>query len=80
MLKIRELLLVVEVMSLAMHLVFQGEVESDMLHSFLREGHCAGLIFLLLDVLDHVWEPHCQAVVAARVMESGQLEISLKMD
>lgn len=71
MLQIREPLLVVEVISLAMHLVFQGEVESHMLHSFLREGLCAGLVFLLLDVLDHVWEPHCQAVVAARVMESG---------
>lgn len=80
MLQKGELLLVVEEMSLAMHLVFQGEVESDMFHSFIREGLCVGLIFLLLDVLDHVWEPHCQAVVAARVMESGQLEISLKMN
>lgn len=59
-----------------MHLVFQGEVKSDMLHSFLSEGLCAGFIFLLLDVLDHVWEPHRQAIVAARVLESGQIKLA----
>lgn len=61
-----ELLLVIEVVSLAMHLVFQGEVESPVLHSLLREDLGAGLVVLLLDVLDHVWEPHRQAVVAAK--------------
>lgn len=59
-----------------MHLVFQGEVKSGMLHSFLSEDLCAGFIFLLLDVLDHVWEPHRQAVVAARVLESGQIKFA----
>lgn len=61
------LLLVVEVVSLAMHLVLQGEVESDVLHPLVGEGLCAGVIFLLLDVLDHIREPHGQAVVAAKV-------------
>lgn len=60
-------LLVVEVVSLAMHLVLQGEVEGDVLHPLIREGLGARFIFLLLDVLDHVWEPHRQAVVAAKV-------------
>ena len=32
--------LVIEVVSLAMHLVFQCEIKSDMLHSFLGEGLC----------------------------------------
>lgn len=52
-----------------MHLVFQGEVKSDMLHSLLGEGLCARLVLLLLDVLDHVWEPHCQTIVAAEFLE-----------
>ena len=70
--ELTELLLVVEVVSLAMHLVLQGEVESDVLHLLLGEGFCAGFILLLLDVLDHVWEPHRQPVVAAKVSESGK--------
>lgn len=49
-----------------MHLVLQGEVEGDVLHPLLGEGLGAGLVLLLLDVLDHVREPHRQAVVAAR--------------
>lgn len=52
-----------------MHLVFQGEVKSDVLHSLLSEGLCAWLVLLLLDVFDHVWEPHCQTVVAAEFLE-----------
>lgn len=62
-----KLLLVIEVVSLAMHLVLQGEVESDVLHPLIGEGLCAGFIFLLLDVFDHIREPHRQAVVAAKV-------------
>lgn len=50
-----------------MHLVLQGEVESDVLHPLIGEGLCAGFIFLLLDVFDHIREPHRQAVVAAKV-------------
>lgn len=57
-----------------MHLVFQGKVKSDMLHSFLTEGLCAWLIFLLLDVLDHVREPHRQTVVAATYLELEQMK------
>lgn len=56
----------VEVVSFTVHLVFQGEVKRDVVHSLLGEGLCARLVFLFLDVLDHVWEPHRQAVVAAR--------------
>ena len=47
-----------------MDLVLQGEVEGDMLHAFLGEGLGARRILLLLEVLDHVWEPHRQAVIA----------------
>jgi len=63
----KTVLLVIEIVSLAMHLVFQGEVKSDVLHSLLSEGLCARLVFLLLDVLDHVREPDRQAVIAARL-------------
>lgn len=49
-----------------MHLVLQGEVEGDVLHPLLGEGLGARLVLLLLDVLDHVREPHRQAVVAAK--------------
>lgn len=55
---LKQKLLVVEVVSLAMHLVFQGEVKRDVLHSLLSEGLRARFIFLLLDVLDHVRKPH----------------------
>lgn len=65
-LQLTQHLLVIEVMSLAMHLVLQSKVESDVLHYFFSEGPCAGFIFLLLDVLDHIWEPHRQSVVAAK--------------
>lgn len=67
-----KLLLVVEVVSLAMHLVLQGEVEGDVLHPLLGEGLGARLVLLLLDVLDHVGEPHRQAVVAAKGGQSSQ--------
>lgn len=53
-------------MALAVHLVFQGEVEGDVLYPLLGEGLGARLVLLLLDVLDHVREPHRQAIVAAR--------------
>lgn len=59
-------LLVVKVVALTVHLVLQGEVEGDVLHPLLGEGLGARLVLLLLDVLDHVGEPHRQAVVAAR--------------
>lgn len=49
-----------------MHLVLQGEVEGDVLHPLLGEGLGARLVLLLLDVLDHVREPHRQAVVAVK--------------
>lgn len=48
-----------------MYLVFQGEVEGNMLDSLLREGLGSRVILLLLDVLDHVGEPHRQTVIAA---------------
>lgn len=68
-------LLVVEVVSLAMHLVLQGEVEGDVLHPLVGEGLCAGFVFLLLDVFDHIWEPHRQAIVAAEVCRVRPLNI-----
>lgn len=66
-LQLKNFLLVIEVVSLAMHLVFQCEVKGDMLHSFFTEDSCLCFIFLFLDVLDHVWEPHSQAVIAAKL-------------
>lgn len=57
-----------------MHLVFQSEVKSDMFHSFFSEGLCLCFIFLFLNVLDHVWEPHSQAVIAAKLWESRQIK------
>lgn len=55
-----------------MHLVLQGEVEGDVLHPLLGEGLGARLVLLLLDVLDHVREPHRQAVVAAKGGQSSR--------
>lgn len=60
-------------MALAVHLVFQGEVEGDVLHPLPGEGLGARLVLLLLDVLDHVREPHRQAVVAAEGSEHGSI-------
>lgn len=56
--------LVVEVLSLAVDLVFQGEVKGDVLHFLLDESLGARGVLLLLQVLDHVGEPHRQTVVA----------------
>lgn len=47
-----------------MDLVFQGEVKGDVFYFLLDENLGAGGVLLLLQVLDHVGEPHCQAVVA----------------
>lgn len=56
--------LVIEVFSLTVDLVLQGEVEGHMLHFLLDEDFGARGVLLLLQVLDHVGEPHGQAVVA----------------
>lgn len=48
-----------------MDLVFQGEVKGDVFYFLLDENLGAGRVLLLLEVLDHIREPHCQAVVAA---------------
>lgn len=56
--------LVVEVLSLAVDLVLQREVEGDVLHLLLGEDLGAGGVLLLLQVLDHVGEPHGETVVA----------------
>lgn len=58
--------LVVEVLALAVDLVLQGEVEGDVLHLLLDEDLGARGVLLLLQVLDHVGEPHGQTVVAVR--------------
>lgn len=62
--------LVVEVLSLAVDLVFQGEVKGDVLHFLLDKSLGARGVLLLLQVLDHVGEPHRQTVVAGR--EGGE--------
>lgn len=56
-------LLVVEVLSVAVHLVLQGEVEGDVLHLLLDEDLGARGVLLLLEILDHVREPHRQPIV-----------------
>lgn len=48
-----------------MNLVFQGEVKGDVLHSLLDENLGTRRVLLLLQVLDHVGEPHSQTVVAS---------------
>ena len=56
--------LVIEVLPLAVDLVFQGEVEGHVFYFLLDEDLGAGGVLLLLKVLDHVGEPHRQTVVA----------------
>lgn len=47
-----------------MDLVLQCEVKGDMFYFLLGENLGARGVLLFLKVLDHVGEPHCQAVVA----------------
>lgn len=47
-----------------MDLVFQGEVKGDVFYFLLDENLGARGVLLLLQVLDHVGEPHCQTIVA----------------
>lgn len=49
-----------------MDLVLQGEVEGHVLHFLLDEDLSARVVLLLLQVFDHVREPHSQAVVAEK--------------
>jgi hypothetical protein len=53
-----------DIFSLFVDLVDQGEVEVESLHSFSMEEFHLGLVLLILHVLDHVREPHRQSVVA----------------
>lgn len=56
--------LVIEVLPLSVDLVLQGEVECDVFYSLLDKNLGARGVLLLLQVLDHVGEPHGQTVVA----------------
>lgn len=58
--------LVVEVLPLTVDLVLQGEVEGHVFDFLLHKDLGAGCVLLLLQVLDHVREPHRQTVVAER--------------
>lgn len=49
-----------------MDLVLQGEVEGHVLHFLLDEDPSAWVVLLLLEVFDHVREPHGQTVVAEK--------------
>ena len=64
--------LVVDVLSLPVDLVFQGEVEVELLHPLSVEHLDLGLVLLALQVLDHVREPHRQPVVAATQQQQQQ--------
>lgn len=57
--------LVVEILPLAVDLVLQGEVKGDVFHLLLDEDLGARGVLLLLQVFDHVGEPHGQTIVAA---------------
>ncbi len=57
-------LLVVEVLSIPVDLVLQGEVKGHMLHFLFDEDLCARGVLLFLQVFDHVREPNSQPVVA----------------
>lgn len=52
-----------DVLSLAVDLVDQREVEVEAFDSFPVEYPHLGLVLLVLHVFDHVWEPHSQPVV-----------------
>lgn len=49
-----------------MNLVFQGEVKGDVFYLLLDKNLGARGVLLLLQVFDHVGEPHRQTIVAGR--------------
>lgn len=51
---------------MTMDLVLQGEVKGHVFHFLLDEDLSAWVVLLLLEVFDHVREPHSQAVVAEK--------------
>lgn len=53
-----------DVLSLAVDLVDQGEVEVEALDPFSVEHFDLGLVLLILHVFDHVRKPHSQPMVA----------------
>lgn len=52
-----------DVLSLAMDLVDEREVEVETFDPFSVENSDLGLILLILHVFDHIREPHSQAVI-----------------
>ena len=56
-------ILVIDVFSLSVDLILQGEVEVEAFYSLSVEHLDFGLILLLLKVFDHVREPHTQSIV-----------------
>lgn len=56
-------ILVIDVFSLSVDLILQGEVEVEAFYSLSVEHLDFGLILLLLQVFDHVREPHTQSIV-----------------
>lgn len=47
-------------------LVFHGEVDCGAMHVLTKKYLHFRLIFFILEIPDHVREPHCQAIVTAR--------------
>lgn len=56
-------LLVVDILSFFVHLVFQGEIEMETFNPLPVEHLHPGLVLLILQMLDHVREPHSQTIV-----------------
>ncbi len=57
------IILVMDVLSLAVDLVDQREIEVKTFNAFSVEHSDLGLILLILHVFDHIGEPHSQPVV-----------------
>lgn len=56
-----------------MDLVFQCEVEGEVLHTFLIEDFDSGFILLILEISDHVREPDGKAIVTAARRGKGHV-------
>lgn len=69
--------LVIDVLSLFMDLVLQGEVESEVFHLLPVEKLHLRLILLILQVLDHVRKPHRQSVVTAKKKKNAVMVTGL---
>lgn len=61
---VNKTILVMDVLSLAVDLIDQREIEVKAFHTFSMKHFHLGLVLFILHVFDHVREPHSQTVVA----------------